>query len=325
MRVLVTGATGFLGRALVQRLRQRGDDIVALGRNTAVLAELRGDGIVTEQVDLIQQPRGLAARIGNVDAVVHCAAMSAPWGRRHDFMLANVEGTRATLDLARAIGARRFVNIGSPSVYFALRDRDQVAENSALPMPFNAYADSKAKAEALALAQLDLEPVSLRPRGIYGAGDTSLLPRLASAIRRGPLPLLRGGVAAIDLTHVSDVVSAIDAALDGGSAVTGQAFNISGGEQISVSMIAEAVARRTGDVLRWRAIPLRLALVAARAAEVASLALPWLGEPPVTRYALGLFAFRQSLDLRKARDVLGWSPQVSFARGLGLTFGEAAA
>lgn len=321
MRVLVTGATGFLGGTLAQHLRRRGDDVVALGRNKAALAELRAGGIVVQDVDLTRLAPDLARRIGAVDAVVHCAALSAPSGRRQDFMTANVGGTKAALDLARRLGARRFVNIASPSVYFTLNDRDKVAEDCALPPPFNVYAESKALAEALVLAQRDLGPVSLRPRGIYGAGDTSLLPRLAAAVRRGPLPLLRGGVAAIDLTHVSDVVSAIEAALTGGSAANGQAINISGGEQIKVRNIVEAVAARVGGAVRWRPIPLHAALMAARTAELVSFAWPRLGEPRITRYALGLFAFRQSLDLRKAADLLGWSPQVRFATGLNLTFG----
>jgi nucleoside-diphosphate-sugar epimerase len=152
----------------------------------------------------------------------------------------------------------------------------------------------------------------------------SLLPRLVAAVRRGPLPLLRGGVAAIDLTHVSDVIRAIEAALVADPEVDGQAINVSGGEQIEIRRIVEAVTARVGGEVRWRSVPLAPVMVAASALERASLTLPWLGEPRITRYAIGLFAFRQSLDLRKARDLMGWSPQVRFAQGLDLTFGAGA-
>ena len=324
MRVLVTGATGFLGRALVQRLRLRGLDVVGLGRNPAALADLHRLGAQAEAADLAQPlPQDLASRIGPVAAVVHCAALSAPWGRRRDFLAANVAGTGTALDLAARLGATRFVNIASPSVYFALRDREQVAEDSPLPPPFNAYAETKAMAEAMVLARRDLGPVSLRPRGIYGAGDTSLVPRLLTAIRRGPLPLFRDGVAAIDLTHVSDAIAAIEAALAADRRIEGAAINISGGEQIAIRDIVAAVAARVGVPVRWRALPLRPALAAAQLVELACHALPGQPEPWVTRYALGLFAVRQSLDLRRARALLDWAPQVDFAAGLDLTFAGA--
>ncbi|MEJ2124934.1 MAG: GDP-mannose 4,6-dehydratase, partial [Alphaproteobacteria bacterium] len=157
------------------------------------------------------------------------------------------------------------------------------------------------------------------PRGIYGAGEQTLLPRLLAAARQRPLPLLRGGVAAIDLTHVSDVVTAIEAALTPDQALEGETFNISGGEMVLVKNIVERVCAAFSVRLRWRKTPFWPALMAARLVEMASLALPSSGEPVVTPYTLGLFAFRQSLDITKAREMLNWRPQMSFAQGLELT------
>jgi nucleoside-diphosphate-sugar epimerase len=247
---------------------------------------------------------------------VHCAALSQPFGRRADFLATNVGGTRAVLDLATRLGVGRFVHISSPSVYFALRDHMDQREDQPLPPPFNAYAETKAMAEALVLAAPHLGPVILRPRGIYGAGDRSLLPRLLRAARSGPLPLFRQGAARIDLTHVDDVVAAILAALTVGAEAEGQTFNISGGEVLPIRQIAEAACACAGLVPRWRRLPLRPVLWAAGLAEVAALCLPSQPEPPVTRYGLGLFAYAQSLNLAKANRLLTWSPQVPFAEGV---------
>lgn len=321
MRVLVTGATGFLGGALIRHLRGRGFDTVALGRDEPRCTNLEGAGFPTHRADVSQPLHHLAGRIGTVDAVVHCAALSASWGRPADFRVANVEGTRHVLDLAEALGARRFVNISSPTVYFELKDKINVAETAPLPRPINPYARTKAAAEGLVLERRSVGPVNLRPRGIYGVGDQTLLPRITAAARRRPLPLLRSGAAAIDLTHVDDVVEAIEAALIV-SDIEGETFNISSGEMVPVRDIVERVCTRLAIPLRWRRVPFYPALAAARLVELASLARSASAEPLLTPYTLGLFAFRQSLDISKARRMLGWQPRISLEEGLGMTLSQ---
>lgn len=319
MRVLVTGATGFLGGTLIGHLRDRGFETIALGRNAQRCHLLAEAGFTTLRTDLSRPDAHLAKRIGPLDAVVHCAALSSPWGRLAAFRAANVEGTQNALDLAATLGARRFVNISSPTVYFEMKDRIHVAESAPLPRPINAYARTKAEAELLVLSRSRLGPVNLRPRGIYGAGEETLLPRLLAAARRGPLPLLRNGVAAIDLTHVSDVVAAIEAALRPDPTLAGETFNISGGETVAIHEIVERACAALSVPVRWRRVPFHAALLAARLSYLASLARPTPKEPLVTPYTLGLFAFRQSLDITKARQMLGWQPRIAFERGLALT------
>lgn len=319
MRVLVTGATGFLGGAVVRRLAGRGCAVVALGRNRDRLAALAGAGVTPVAQDLSRGGLDLSG-LEPVEAMVHCAALSAPSGPRAPFEAANVAGTEAALALARALGVRRFVNISTPSVYFALRDQEGVAETAPLPPPINAYAATKAAAERLVLACDDLHPISLRPRGLYGPGDTALLPRLLTAARRGPLPLLRGGRAAIDLTYISDAVDAVEAAVQAGPEVAGEVFNISGGTQLALREIVETATARAGVVAHWRAMPLAPLMALARARDLAQRTLPGLAEPRLTPYGLGLFAFRQSLDIGKAARRLGWRPQVSFAEGVARSF-----
>lgn len=315
MRVLVTGATGFLGGAVLRRLAALGLPAIGQGRDPARLAALRDDRLAVLGWDMTG-PLPDTTALHGVTAIVHCAALSSPFGRRAGFLAANVDGTQAVMTLAERLGVGRFVHISSPSVYFALRDDLDQHEDQPLPPPFNAYADSKRQAEALVLAAPHLGPVILRPRGIYGTGDRSLLPRLLRAARSGPLPLFRQGAARIDLTHVDDVVAAVLAALRANAAAEGHIFNVSGGEVLPIRQIAEAACARAGMFPRWRHLPLRPVLWAAGLAEAAAIALPSRPEPPVTRYGLGLFAYAQSLNLAKAERLLNWSPQVPFAEGL---------
>ena len=319
MRVLVTGATGFLGGALIRHLHARGFEVIGLGRDAGRCARHQAAGFTIVRTDLSRPEPSLAGRIGALDAVVHCAALSSPWGPSAAFQAANVEGTRNILDLAATAGVRRFVNISSPTVYFELKDRVGVAETACLPPPINAYARSKAAAEQLVLSRPQIGPVNLRPRGIYGAGEETLLPRLLNAAKRGPLPLLRGGIAAIDLTHVDDVLSAIEAALSPNPALSGETFNISGGEVVAVREIVERACAMLCVPVRWRAMPFLPTLMAVRLACLASHLHPAAKEPAVTPYTLGLFAFHQSLDIRKAARMLNWHPKIPLEQGLAMT------
>ncbi|WP_192256446.1 NAD-dependent epimerase/dehydratase family protein [Mesorhizobium silamurunense] len=321
MAVLVTGASGFLGSHVLARLAASGTLALGLGRDAARCTALEATGHRIVRHDLAQPLDGaLDPRLDRVERVIHCAALSAPFGRLQDFVAANVAATRNLLDFATRQGVSRFVHISSPSVCFAFRDQLGLTEDMALPDPANHYARTKREAEKLVLAAPLVHPVVLRPRGIYGVGDRALLPRLIKAAKSRPLPLFRDGRAAIDLTHVDDVVDAVMAALAAPEEAEGQIFNISGGEVLPVRRIADEACSRAGLAARWRPMPLLPAMLAAGLMEAVALRLPGRPEPPVTRYGLGLFAYAQSLDISKARRVLGWRPKVSFEQGLDRTF-----
>ncbi|MAS68847.1 MAG: 3-beta hydroxysteroid dehydrogenase [Flavobacteriaceae bacterium] len=315
-QVLVTGATGFLGRAVVMRLGSKG---IGQGRDSERLEEIRKLGIPAVRWNLPDRapPDPL---LNNISAIVHCAGLSAPFGPRQAFLKANVLGTKAVLDFARRQAVSRLVFISSPSIYFTLADQLNVNEDMTLPLPFNAYAESKVLAERLVRSANEIDSIILRPRGIYGPDDNALLPRLLRIAQARALPRLRKGRARIDLTFVEDVVDAVLAALGTGPANRHQVFNISGGEAIPIQHIAEEVCKRAGIHLRWRDTPLGPAMFVARALEIVARCRPQQPEPMVTRYALGLFAFEQSLDITRVQNTLGWSPKVCFSDGLDLTF-----
>ena len=315
-RVLVTGATGFLGKAVLRRLGNSG---IGQGRNPNSCATLSAEGMNVVQWTL-PGPAPDCSELKHVEAVVHCAGLSSPFGRDDAFHAANVLGTKSVLDFARSRAVKSFVFVSSPSIYFALKDQLDVSEDMPLPRPFTSYAKSKIAAEKMVSASPELGPIILRPRGIYGPGDSALLPRVLKAARSRPLPRFRHGRARIDLTFVDDVVEAVMRALDTSHGLQGQAFNISGGEVVPIAHIVEDVCERAGIVPRWRTMPLAPALLAARMAETIALMRREPREPVVTRYGLGLFAFEQSLDISRAKDVLGWAPQVRFADGLERVF-----
>lgn len=321
--VLVTGATGFLGGRLCATLRAHGYDVIAHGRARSGCRALQDQGFQVVRHDLTGPLTSEAGRtLRACGAIVHCAALSAPFGRRQDFVEANVTATRHLLAACAGSDVERFVCISSPSVYFSFQDQLDVTESAVLPRPVNAYAETKRMAEKLVLGTSGISTICLRPRGIYGHGDTALLPRLLSAARRGALPLMRQGRARIDLTHVDDVIAAILAALQAPPEVSGEIFNISGGEALPLTHIVGQACARAHVVPAWKPVPVSAALGAAWAFETIAKCMPHRPEPRITRYAVGLFAYEQSLSIAKAGRILKWSPQISFEQGLDETFAE---
>lgn len=318
MKILITGGTGFLGRHLVWRLADLGHEVCFSGRDADKAREVmaRASRAIAFVPLLHGTPNALAAltcAMAGVGAVVHCAALSSPWGRREDFHDANVRSTMEVLSAMQANGVARLVHISTPSLYFQFRDRIGVREDEPLPPPVNHYAETKREAERLVRAA-PVSTVILRPRGIFGAWDETLLPRLLRLMRKKRFPLFNGGNALIDLTYVDNVVDAIVLAL----ALQDPAettFNISNGQPQRAGDLFEQLAQTF--CLPWhpRQVPLSAGLALARACEFAGrLAHGW--EPPLTRYTVGTVAYSQTLDLQRARDHLGYVPRVDLTEGI---------
>lgn len=315
MTTLVTGATGFLGGRLVRRYLEQGESVIALGRNEFSLEKLNALGAATVRHDLsgsLDLPPSQHVR--EIDTIVHCAALSSPYGARSDFHAANVLGTRHVVDLAKRLRVRRMILISTPAVYFRPRHQFGVRETDPLPVAVNHYAETKLRAEGEALRTLHEGVIILRPRGIYGPGDTALLPRLLHAVRFGPLPLMNDGQAVTDLTHVDDVIGAVLAA-QGHEGRQNEILNVSGGEPVNVKRLIDRVCAHMSQEVKWRPTPVPLAMFAARAMEMKSR-LTSGAEPRTTRYSLGLLAYSQTLNIEKIHTVLGWSPKISFETGL---------
>lgn len=315
--ILVTGATGFLGDRLARSLHDSGLQVIATGRDKSKLSFLSELGIKTYAKDLSEPFSDEEIQsIGTIGAIAHCAALSSPWGPLRDFTSANVHATANLIDLSAKHDDCRIVHISSPAVYFEPKDQLDVSEKMPLPArAVNHYARTKMQAEHLLMSQT-APSIILRPRGIYGPGDTALVPRLIRAAEQRPLPLFRGGRAVTDLTHVDDVVSAIKAALRVSHLQSTQVYNISGGEALNIKGVIESVCYYAGCDLKWRAMPTGAVMAAARCVESWSALTGYKEEPTVTRYSLGLLAWSQTLDISKAQRDLDWQPSIDFESGL---------
>jgi nucleoside-diphosphate-sugar epimerase len=316
-RVLVTGASGFIGAHVARRLHADGHIVTITGRDRTRLGAVAQPGMRVLPADLGIDP--LEVLVASCDAIVHCAAMSSPWGRREDFFQANVLATERLLVASRHAGARRFVHLSSPSIYFRMQDQFSLTEAFAPPKQWiTHYAESKWAAEKSVLAACadGMSAVILRPRAVFGEGDRAIFPRIVAKARKGWFPFVDGGSAVIDATHIDTVVHAVACSLDAEVARDACSFNITNGEPMRVCDLLGHLFRALGLKVRHVRVPRPLAMALAGAIENVAKVLPGHPEPMVSRYTLGVLAYSQTLDISAARRVLGFTPQMGIVQGI---------
>jgi len=310
--ILITGATGGLGKALVREVLARGHTVRATGRSKGEGKALRELGAEFIPADLERSNHDLAPLLKGCDSVIHAAALSASWGEQEAFTSANIDVTQRLLDAARRHGVGRFVFVSSPSIFASLEDRIGIGEHAAPnAVPLNFYAQTKLAAEQLVLAASNdsFACCAIRPRALVGAGDRVILPKLAELARRKRMPLPRGGVALIELTDLRDAASAIAEAEARAPQIAGHAINISGGQSHTVRKVALELAHALGTAPKLVSIPLGVAKVLANVLERIAILRGTRDEPALTRYTLATLAFSQTFDPEPARRLLGFEPQ----------------
>jgi nucleoside-diphosphate-sugar epimerase len=309
VKVLVTGASGMLGRATALALLHRGDEVTVLQRRPAGLdcREVLGDVADTRVVD-----RAVAGQ----DAVLHLAAKVDVVGAWPEYERANVVGTRTVVAASEASSVSRLVHVSSPSVAHAGDSLVGVgAEPADLAGAHGHYARSKAMAERLALGadSTTLAVVAIRPHLVWGPGDTQLVGRIVERARAGRLPLIGTGAALIDTTYVDNAVSALLAAVD--APVHGEALVVSNGEPRPVAEILARLCLAAGVPGPRGHLPLPVAAAAGSVIETGWRLLRRRDTPPMTRFLAEQLATAHWFDQRRTREALGWAPQVSLDQG----------
>jgi nucleoside-diphosphate-sugar epimerase len=260
------------------------------------------------------------------DVIVHAAARSSPWGTRAEFERENVEATRAVLDYARRLPRRpRVVFVSTASVLYRAHDQFEVPDDAPTGRPFvNWYASTKHAAEEL-VRSAGGDWVVLRPRAVFGPGDTTLFPRIVEAARGGRLPRLRarGGRPVVsDLVPVETLVEYLLRACRE-PAVLGRTLTVTGGEAVELEPAVRGILSAAGVPYPAREVPRALALAAATVVETAWRVTRRRMEPPITRYSVIVYAYSKTFDGRACHELLGPPPVTVHAALAAFTAGLA--
>lgn len=313
MKVLATGASGFLGRAVVGALLEAGHTVRTLQRRPSGVAG------ADDRLGSVTDPDAVASALSGMDGVVHLAAKVSLAGDPADFRAVNVEGTRTLLDAAADAGVARIVHVSSPSVAHAGHALAGVGAEPADPSAAHGeYARTKAEAELLALSRAADRTalVAIRPHLVWGPGDTQLIARVVARARRGTLPLLDGGTALIDSTYVDNAASGIAAALARVDDVSGRAYVLTNGEPRPVGDLLAGICHASGVTPPRFNVPAGLAKAAGSLIERVWAVRPGQDEPPMTRFLAEQLSTAHWFDQTEIRRDLRWTPAVSIDEGL---------
>jgi nucleoside-diphosphate-sugar epimerase len=313
MKLIITGATGFIGRNLAEGLQSAGLAVLATGRNKKIGAELQKRGIEFKAADLLDNAQ-LVRAFSPADCVIHCAARSGDWGSCQDFFSANVVGTRNVITACQENGIGKIIFISTPSVYFNGHDRFNIKESDVLPTrQATFYSKTKliCEQELIGLQRQGIEVIILRPRAVYGPYDNTFVPRILRMAQKGKLPLIAGGKAMIDITYIDNLLEAVRKCLEAKEDSWNQIYNISNGDPIAVKDWFRELLAVFDCPFSAKNVPEPLAMAIAGLMEFASR-LPFGPKKPIlTRFAVGYMAKSMTMSIDLAKDKIRYLPLVS--------------
>lgn len=312
----VTGGSGFIGGALIERLRAEGWTVRALARSDAAAARVSELGAEPVRGDL-EDRRALEEGAAGSEFAFHCAANVDDWGEPEEFERLNVFGTQNTLDACIAAGVRRFVHAGTEAALSAGQPLVNVTEEAPLrPDSPILYAASKARAEQRVRAANGdgIETVVIRPRFVWGRGDTTLLPELVQLVESGRFRWIGGGAQLTDTTNVENTVEGLWLGATKGP--PGGVYFVTDGEPVVFREFVTSWLGTQGVAAPDKTVPTAVADAAAVVSERAWRLLRRPGSPPITRLAVWVSSKECTLDTTRAKRELGYQPVVSREQGL---------
>jgi ornithine--oxo-acid transaminase len=323
---LVSGATGFIGGHLVQRLVREGLQVRCLVRADSDTSLLDGlDGLDVEiAVGDLTDAGSLTRAAEGCRHVFHCGALVSDWATAEEIRRINVGGTRNLLQASVDASVQRFIHFSSTDVY-GHPGGTAIGESYTATRFRNWYSETKLAAEAevrrVGRAH-ELEAVILRPATVYGPRSTDVIGGIARAIRDGTMLLIDSGRAVAGLSYVDNLIDAAILALHH-EAAPGQAFNVTDGLAVTWKQFVDGLAEGLGcspvrwSLPYWMANSIGVSLehgyrLLRRATHVSTA-------PLLSRQAVQVLGTNQDFSNRKARELLGWEPRVAYEAGLEAT------
>jgi nucleoside-diphosphate-sugar epimerase len=316
--ILVTGANGFLGRALVHRLLESGKKVRVLVRRP--MPEWEADPNLQVIYGDLGDPKVVDCAVHGVSTVYHVGA--AMKGGRASFQCATVAGTQNVVDAALKHGVKRMVYVSSITILdYAGYNGQPMNESSPIePHPDwrGAYTESKVKAEQIVIDAIGkgLPVVIIRPGQIFGRG-AEMVPPYGTLALGGRWVVVGGGRIPLPLVYVEDVVDALLSAAER-EGVCGKTFQLVDDVRLTQREYIDICRRHLGERLRVKYVP-RLVF------SVAGIGIGALGallkrSVPLTKYKVASIRGVNTFDCSAAREQLGWMPRVGAKRGMELMF-----
>jgi nucleoside-diphosphate-sugar epimerase len=317
MLALVTGASGFIGGRLAERLAsEEGVRVRVLVRNAKKAAHLGKLPLEIVQGDLLD-PQSLSKAVEGCDLVFHCAALVRETGIKKEFYQTNVEGTKNILEAAVHAVVKKFIHMSSVAVY-GLNPPDGADEETPYQPCGNLYCDTKIASEEIVWAyhrERKLPVVVIRPTNVYGPHSKPWTLRPVKLINSGQMMLINDGAGLCNFIYIDNLIDATLLATKRDESV-GQAYIITDGIAIPWKAFFGCYAQMAGKP-HMRSVPELLGKLVALGMEVTS---KFTGnQPKITRQAVGFLTRKARFSIEKARSELGYQPRLSLKEGMRIT------
>ena len=320
MKVLVTGAAGFLGGHLVDMLLERGDEVRAMVRPVEDATRLHKlDGVEVILGDLVDR-ESLKRAVHGVQRVYNVAAKTGPWGLEKDYNAVNVWGVADLMTASMDAGVQRIVHTSSITVY-GHHLKGIVTEENPFHSEDNPYSRTKIAGEKLIndfVEERGAPVVIVRPAWIYGPRDKASFGRFVAMVESGKGFLIGSGNNIIPVVYVRDVAQGLIKAGDASDEAIGKAYTIADDRRVTQAEYLQTIADFLGVPPVSRKIPYLPLVAAGRCAELTWRALGRrnAAPPPVTTYGVTLLGGNQEFSIEKARNELGYDPEYDMIRGV---------
>ena len=319
MKVLVTGAGGFLGAAISRQLIQRGDEVVGFARGA--YPELKMVGVTMVQGDLSNIDDVKQVAVG-CEMIFHVGAKAGVWGKYDDYYKTNVIGTRNVIAACHDNGIKNLVYTSTPSVVFTGRDENGINESAPYTKKHLChYTKTKAEAEQLVLNSNGdkLKTVALRPHLIWGPGDNHLVPRIISRGKAGKIRLIGSVDKLVDSVYIDNAVAAHLAAancLKESGCCAGKAYFITNDQPLLMKSLINKILMcdQVAPVTRRMN-----ATVAYGIGTICEMVYGLLGreeEPVMTRFVAKQLSCSHWFDITNAKRDIDYSPKISIDDGM---------
>jgi len=316
MKILITGATGFIGRHLVSRLLEEGYSVSATARSEADAQSLNQRGVNTTQIDLLLT-NDLQSLVRGHDCVIHCAAHVGLWGSKSPYENLNIQLTKRLLQAATQEGVEKFIYMSCANVVLnnPVPIEDATEEMLICHQDSLRYAYSKAQAEQLVLSSSSrsLSTIALRPALVWGSGDM-IDRQIGPAADRGQFGWFGHGRYPYSTCYIGNLCQAVLQVLTAN--VASGAFFIRDEEQMNLREFLSTRLQAGGYAVPTLSIPLAVAWPLARFTENGWNYLPLKGEPPLVREAVRTMGYPFTVSINKAKNAFEYRARYSVSQGL---------
>lgn len=323
MKVLVTGATGFVGGHMVPALIEKGYDVECLVRSEDKAKQLKSKFKVETVIGDVTKPETLKGISDGIDYVVHLAAMGHVSAVTEEafkqFTGINEGGTRNLIDEFRCSKSlKKFVHFSSTAAMGPIGL--PILNEESVPNPVTPYQKSKQRSEQIifdSFHEFGFPGVVVRPCMIYGVGGYGEFYKFCKLMKKGVFPKVGLGKNLTPLVHVDDVVSGAILAMEKGR--DGQAYILASDSSIEMDELRRLIMKTIGKWAPYIYVPAPIALCGAKSVEVIST---WLGKEPIVTYRnIKSTVVDRTFDITKAKQELGFNPRILFENGISTTIG----